>query len=235
MEMVVVMGMITTLSTIGIYFVTPLYKEKARGSTCRSHVLGLHRALKMYVNDNDGTLPPWKSEKINMMWNPNNKNWLAKKSITRWSDLLTQYVYSKEVFHCPGMHERGMSPADFGMNTGLSPQSATHGLTEKIDEADVENPSSTLIFGDADIVTNKSQAWAMMSSDPDEWKADPKHRGGSMTMNPHLFSQSQHRLINRHRGKSNVVFMDGHVETLPASALGFQYPEKHQLAKWDLH
>ena len=232
MELTVVMAIIGILTTIGICTIAPRYKARARTHQCRSHAIGLQRALKMYSDDNGGYLVPW-AVQTHSVKHPTIKHRMIQPRIIPWSDLLADYVYGKGIFRCLVVHERGMSPTDFGMNIALSPQNETHGSDKKIHESEVMSPSSTLVFGDADRVTNKSQAWAMLSSDPDEWKADPSHRGGSLTMNPYLFSQSPNRLINRHQGKANVVFLDGHAETLPASELGFQYPEKHQLARWD--
>ena len=41
------------------------------------------------------------------------------------------------------------------------------------------------------------------------------------------------RMVNRHLGRASAVFADGHAETLPVGAIGFQYEAGHERALWD--
>ena len=40
------------------------------------------------------------------------------------------------------------------------------------------------------------------------------------------------RVVNRHGGRSMMLFLDGHASSMKASEVGFQYPKGHPLAMW---
>jgi prepilin-type processing-associated H-X9-DG protein len=42
-----------------------------------------------------------------------------------------------------------------------------------------------------------------------------------------------YRIFNRHAGRANTAHVDGHVESVRTSAIGFQYANGHDLALWD--
>ena len=41
------------------------------------------------------------------------------------------------------------------------------------------------------------------------------------------------RIVNRHAGRSMMLFVDGHASSMKASEVGFQYPKGHPLVFWD--
>jgi prepilin-type processing-associated H-X9-DG protein len=97
----------------------------------------------------------------------------------------------------------------------------------------IRNPAMTVAFGDAGIVRNPLQ------SDPDLWME--KKIVGNRGFNSGVFSvpasinwkKSSHRMVNRHLGRASVVFADGHADSIPVSAVGFQYKSGHVRALWD--
>jgi len=97
----------------------------------------------------------------------------------------------------------------------------------------IRKPAMTVVFGDAGIVRNPLQ------SDPDLWME--KKTVGNGGFNSGVFSvpasinwkKSSRRMVNRHLGRASVIFADGHADSIPVSAVGFQYKSGHVRALWD--
>jgi prepilin-type processing-associated H-X9-DG protein len=47
------------------------------------------------------------------------------------------------------------------------------------------------------------------------------------------YDTSPRRVVNRHSGRANSAYVDGHAEVVKAGRLGFQYAHGHALAMWD--
>tara|TARA_Y100000588_G_scaffold284921_1_gene302572 strand:+ start:164 stop:769 length:606 start_codon:yes stop_codon:yes gene_type:complete len=94
-------------------------------------------------------------------------------------------------------------------------------------------PSATVAFGDAGVISNPLQA------NPDLWieKKTLKDNGfgSGVFLVPSMkgWKKSSRRMVNRHLGRSSVIFVDGHADSIPASAVGFQYKKGHVRALWD--
>ena len=97
----------------------------------------------------------------------------------------------------------------------------------------IRKPSMTIVFGDAGIVRNPLQ------SDPDLWIE--KKTVGNRGFNSGVFSvpasrnwrTSSQRMVNRHLGRSSVIFADGHADSIPVSAAGFRYKAGDVRVLWD--
>lgn len=97
----------------------------------------------------------------------------------------------------------------------------------------IRKPSMTIVFGDAGIVRNPLQ------SDPDLWIE--KKTVGNRGFNSGVFSvpasrdwrTSSQRMVNRHLGRSSVIFADGHADSIPVSAVGFRHKAGDIRVLWD--
>lgn len=97
----------------------------------------------------------------------------------------------------------------------------------------VRKPGMTVVFGDAGMIRNPLQA------DPDQWKE--KKIKGNPGFGSVIFSvpasrdwkKSSRRMVNRHLGRSSVIFADGHADSIPVSTVGFQYKVGSVHALWD--
>ena len=99
-------------------------------------------------------------------------------------------------------------------------------------ESAITNPVETVFFADAGKVNNLGQ------SDPDKWNPVDSSQGQIFfrTPNNNPFYSDQNygqRTIPRHASKVNVLYMDGHGESVKNSYIGFQYSEYDPKALWD--
>ena len=94
------------------------------------------------------------------------------------------------------------------------------------------NPAMTVAFGDAGEIENPSE------SNPDKWREAPrksKHNKALVFETPDdkNWKTSRKRMLNRHLGRSSVIFADGGAVLVPVSVVGFQYQVGHPRALWD--
>lgn len=75
----------------------------------------------------------------------------------------------------------------------------------------MRHPVETVHLAGAAIIENSNER------DPDKWR---------VTVAPS-------RIVNRHGGRSMMLFLDGHASSMKASEVGFQYPKGHPLAMWN--
>ena len=75
----------------------------------------------------------------------------------------------------------------------------------------MRHPVETVHLAGAAIIENSNER------DPDKWR---------VTVAPS-------RIVNRHGGRSMMLFLDGHASSMKAREVGFQYPKGHPLAMWN--
>ena len=138
-----------------------------------------------------------------------------------WEHALRTYAEGHESWRCPDCRQghHGVGYSHFMGRVG------------SIDA--IRKPAMTVAFGDAGIIRNPLQ------SDPDLWME--KKTVGNRGFSSGVFSvpassnwgTSSHRMVNRHLGRASVIFADGHADSIPVSAVGFQYKIGHARALWD--
>ena len=153
--------------------------------------------------------------------------------LTYWPDLLRPYVSSPGMFLCPCHSPTNQVRVNLGLNLGAVGGYVAPGVDHGLAEAWVQRPGETVLFGDADYIS-PATAWL---PDPDDWRPDPNRSIGVWTLRPPIdpaFHRWPSRMINRHFGRANSCFADCHVETVPASRLGWQHPWGHPACQWDI-
>ncbi|MDG2212451.1 MAG: hypothetical protein P8M70_01360 [Verrucomicrobiota bacterium] len=153
----------------------------------------------------------------------------ADRKKPAWEDALKKYakgkggmseqLKSKKLWQCPDCRQ------------GHHGVGYNHFLGELGFVAKVRKPSMTVVFGDAGVVRNPLQA------DPDQWEeketfANTKSGTFSVPVSSD-WQKKPRRMVNRHLGRSSVIFVDGHADSIPVSAVGFQYKRGHVRALWD--
>ena len=96
----------------------------------------------------------------------------------------------------------------------------------------INKPSMTVAFGDAGEIENPGEP------NPDRWREAPrksKHTKALVFETPDdkNWKTSRKRMLNRHLGRSSVIFADGGAVLVPGSMVGFQYQAGHSRALWD--
>ena len=145
---------------------------------------------------------------------PVNLSQLGRREKVDWTELLSEYGdYSR-------VHQ-----VRFGIGYN-------HQLSQLLSMDSICNPTMTVAFGDTGEIENPGEA------NPDKWrevlrKLKNKRALVFETPGGKGWKTSSNRMVNRHRGRSSVIFADGRAVLLPVSAIGFQYESGHSHALWD--
>lgn len=215
-ELLVVVAIIGILASILMPSLSKA-REKAVSAVCLSTQRQINIASIGYLADFERMIPLALDEASppGAIYTSTYAHW--------WPDVLN-FEDEKE-FSCPSVISKGIGigHADIGVWRGYG-----------INESKIKDPVKTVMFADSTKVSNLSEP------DPNKWQAENPNTGQlffrTPTNEPFYSDTSQaQRVIGRHLGKLNSLFVDGHGESLKPSSLGFQYPEYHADALWDLH
>ncbi|HJO53244.1 MAG TPA: hypothetical protein QF373_01990 [Verrucomicrobiota bacterium] len=99
----------------------------------------------------------------------------------------------------------------------------------------MKHPVDTVHLADTAIIENPYE------QNPDKWRGtvdSPKTWTIFWTVffrtpNGGAYYSLPSRIVNRHAGRSMMLFLDGHASSMKASEVGFQYPKGNPLAMWD--
>ena len=193
-------------------------REKAISAVCLSTQRQINIAAVSYQASYERMIPLALNEPSppGALYSSNYAHW--------WPDIL-QFESEKE-FSCPSVTTKGI---------GIGHPQIGVWLGFGIAESRVKDPVNTVMFADSAKINNVGQP------DPDKWEARDPLVGQiffrTPTNEPWYSDSSTHgqRVIGRHLGKLNALFVDGHGESVKTSSLGFQHSEYHEKAKWDLH
>lgn len=161
------------------------------------------------------------------------RNWFYRTNpdVTYWPDTFRGEGYLKDIhiFECPSV-SFWTNKLAIGMNF---PEIGVW-LSGKVRESEVRRPAATVVFADAQAVSNPTE------TDPDKWIPANDTLGGRewvciLIRAPGTgdYNSLPQRPVNRHGSRCNLGFVDGHAEISKASKVGFQYPKGHELALWD--
>lgn len=173
--------------------------ESSRTAACASHLREIGKGLFAFAADHDGTLPPAKDN--TKLW-PDRTFMFQVGSYLDNGSAKTTAQKNKQcfdgVFRCPGKKDWNLAgPTDrqktsYGMNT-FNPIAIP---AEGKRLASIESPSVTLLVADVEI------------------------NGDIALRNAHYMYRDFKAL--RHQNRDNVLFCDGHVESLPAESFLYQ-------------
>lgn len=222
-ELLVVIAIIGILASM-LLPVLARAKEKSRAVGCVSNLRQVLSASMMYSDENDQRIVKLVSD---FMPQPPGQPILP--GWTWWMDLLRPHMAANpKCYQCPvHVQSRGTGATSFGIGMSYNElgssywDSSVHRLTE------VQQPAATVIFADCAMISNITE------TDADLWVPSAAttswyFRSPFMTGDP-----STPRLINRHNGMANMGMVDGHVETMRSSQVGWHFPRGHSQALWD--
>jgi len=198
---------------------------KAREIQCINNLRNLGIAQTMYANDYRGRLVP------HAVLRPAPPQALVpNEQMTFWPDLLAPYAGDDRSFRCPCMRcdpERGVG---YGLNLKVTRAflvcDETYGTHERL----IKNPAQTIHIGDSAFITPDTQ-----NGSAAQWEEAIRPLGAWTMRTPDdpLWSLTPARAMPRHLGRANMLFVDGHAESLTIPQLGFDKPVGHPKNIWD--
>jgi len=201
---------------------------KAREVYCLNNLRNLSVAQTLFSHDHDDHLTPHAINRV-----PSQNAIIPNSKMTLWPDLLESYAGDRRVFRCPCMKcdlEQGMG---FGMNLGVAGKFIVASESQTPHASQVTSPALAIYFADAAFITPETMGRPMS-----EWQEDASRPLGSWTIRTpadRFWNWLPTRVIPRHGARSNVGFVDGHVESRAIHQLGFGYPVGHPQNLWDRH
>lgn len=182
-ELLVVLVVIAVLTAV----LLPVFaqaREKARTSSCISHLHQLGTALNMYAADFDTSYP---------------------NDTVLWANQLWPYAKAKEIFRCPSLVTPALSvpvsaqehrAQGYAYNACLARQQDGELLTVR--ETDVRWPATTVAFCEVSLRASDNGVSTITATTTPEIRPDPRYWGGPGGM--------------RHHGGAHYAFLDGHVQ-----------------------
>jgi prepilin-type N-terminal cleavage/methylation domain-containing protein/prepilin-type processing-associated H-X9-DG protein len=217
-------------------------KEKAQATSCISNMRQLGIASTMYVDNNQDIIVPM-AQLVSPL--PSDRL-IPYQSYMWWPDNLRPYSKgTAKLYTCPDVPpvQAGLPLTNafgIGMNfneLGVFPQNVDPATGPFVKTSMIKIPAATIIFGDSAYVENYTETnadlWIVDLDRQYTWEGfgvwlfeTPPARNGQWDYNPV-------RVVDRHQGLANCAFVDGHVQAMKSSALGWQYPRGSPQALWD--
>lgn len=218
-ELLVVIAIIAILAAI-LFPVFTSAKEKAQATSCMNCMKQIGTAHTIYIDNNNGILVP-----IGLVGGPKGKIF-AVEGATYWPDILAKTLGNSSKIHkCPDSKNFGI-----GMNhPQLGKWSFINSASPVCRLSEIRHPSKTVCFGDTGLIIN------FRTGNPDLWNEDKNiaiDKDCTTVMRTpdnvgsYEVKEWATRTVNRHNGRANCQFVDGHCEAIPVSKIGYQYYTK---------
>jgi prepilin-type N-terminal cleavage/methylation domain-containing protein/prepilin-type processing-associated H-X9-DG protein len=206
-ELLVVIAIIAILAAMLLPALSKA-KEKARGIACLNNIKQLALGYTMYGDDqNDAmvTLYLQNTPAPAGAFFPGNETW--------WVDLLRPYIQTTNVIRCPSVQK-----SQFGI-AGAHPELTSWG-NNRTKLSKIKRPVESIPFADAGLIAN-----AATEKDPDKWVETPGQEFlyWRTPNNSGYYDSDPERPVNRHTGRCNTGYVDGHAQGIKVSLIGLQY------------
>ena len=241
LELLVVIAIIAILAAL-LLPVLSRVKEKARATTCLSNTRQIGIASTLYTGDFQDIIVP-----MAKLVDPLPADRLIPyQSYLWWPDILRPYTKGgPKLYSCPNVPpiQAGIPITNLygiGMNfneLGVFPDDVDPATGPFVKLSSVQIPAATVMFADSAYVDNpyeaKADLWVAALNRPNYWSGF----GVWLFVTPPARNDQWHRnavrVINRHLGLANCAFVDGHIQAMKTSSLGWQYPRGDPRALWD--
>ncbi len=204
-ELLVVIAIIAILAAMLLPALSKA-KEKARSTNCLSNIKQMSLGYNMYADDNTDdmvTLYLFKTAPPGAFF---------PGAVTWWVDLLRPYLSTTNLIKCPSVQK-----SQFGI--AASHPELTSWADNKTKLSKIKRPVEAIPFADAGLIANK------LEKDPDKWVETPGQEFlyWRTPVNTGYYDSDPERPINRHNGRCNTGYVDGHAQAIKVSLIGLQY------------
>lgn len=210
-ELLVVIAIIAILAAI-LFPVFTSAKKSAQATACMNSMKQISLAHQLYMDNYNGYLVP--SGIV-----------ASDGSCVYWDRNLSKYLGSKDrkILNCPAASGWGigMSHPTIGVWSPYMPS---------LNFSKIAHPGKTVCFADSAFITKP------IPENPDMWTEAPKS-GTYIFRDPTNWGEEYDtsRVVNRHNGKADCSFLDGHCQAMPVSKLGFNCASGTTGAMWDIY
>ena len=202
-------------------------RARAQAVVCSSNMHQLAMAHKIYTIDRRQILPRLEVSRP-LPANPI----VPFYGNLCWPDMLyRQYIDSREVFNCASA-QRATNPNHPTLGIGLNHIQLSYSpwVAEGIKDIrtrDIASPSASILLADSGKIVNHTDPdadkWFEIPGEPTFYFLTPDHGHHFAPATPVGHVSGQRRPFNRHDGGTNAAHVDGHVEFMLTSKMGFQF------------
>lgn len=240
-ELLVVIAIIAILASMLLPALARA-KAKAKGVNCLSNMRQIVLAARLYMDDNNRSLPPLWVDKTY----PNFPSWtydagtfiVQNPNQIWWEDILRigRYCSSRKIFDCPSMvamaGSAGGGSASTNNTLGIGYNHDQYGVcvggiggSSFVKESDLTKPSTGIMFADAGGLTFKT----VNLKNADLWVEDGASTVASGTGCAYFrvptdavaYAGGDSRSVPRHSGRVNVGHPDGSAMAMKNSQIGY--------------
>ena len=240
-ELLVVIAIIAILAAI-LFPVFIMAKKSAQATSCMNSMKQIGIAHMIYIDSNNGILVP-----VGLIGPKGGPLFPCDEAIY-WPDILSKYTSKSEQIHkCPSAKYWGIGMNHPQLGRWLIAGSvgpAGGGAGQACNLSIVAHPGRTVCFADSGLIVNYKELQY-----PDKWYEDRKvaaiifRTPDNDLYGPYYSETSPIRAVNRHSGRANCTFVDGHCQSMPVSKVGFEYGfdrstgqlTKDPRAMWDIY
>ena len=225
-------------------------KAKAKGTQCLNNMKQMGVASALYSDSNDDRITKmfdnFMNGAVSALMPPGVvivTNTIAGNPAVYWVDLLRPFSGGTfKSSQCAGFQHAGKGAASLGIGMGypelgISYQAGAFNgsYSAPFRVTDVSKPAVTIYVADCATAT----AASLTDPNSDAWQESATTTAQAAfwltpqtTTAPYFTFPDQTRLFARHNGRANLAKMDGHIESVRASDVGWQFPKGDARAMW---